>query len=230
MTRIIATSLMFILGAALAAAQTLPMGARTVQASGTATILANPDQATIDVGVVTNATTAQDSAQQNATLTTAVLAALKTVLGSAGTIQTVSYYVTPRYSPAPGQSNVIVGYTTSNTVRVTTVDLTIIGKLIDAGNQAGANFVGNLSFGLQDPDPKVQQALTQATKQAMAHAGAIAAGLGATLGPVVSAQQGSAYTPILVPVATAAGAAVTTPVQTGTVNVSATVTLTAQLQ
>jgi uncharacterized protein YggE len=215
------------LGAASICAQST--STRTVQATGSATVSATPDQAQLDIGVVTNAGTAQDSAQQNATMTTAVLTAVKTVLGSAGTVQTISYNVSPRYSTSPGQSNVIVGYTTTNTVRVTTNDLSIIGKLIDAANQAGANSVGNLSFGLQDPEPKVQQALSTATKQAMAHASAIATGLGATVGPVVSAQQGSAYTPVLVP-SVGAGTAVTTPVQTGTVNVYASVTVTVSLQ
>src|SRR5215471_1732624 len=195
MSRLFATFFVLTLGTAGLAAQTTP---RTVQATGSATLTANPDQAQLDVGVVTNAATAQDSAQQNANLTTAVLTAVKAVLGSAGTVQTVSYYVNPRYSTNPGQSSVIVGYTTSNTVRVTTNDLSILGKLIDAANQAGANSVGGLSFGLQDPEPRVPQALAQATKQAMTHAGAIASGLGATLGPVISAQQASAYTPILV--------------------------------
>jgi uncharacterized protein len=227
MTRTVGILLVLILGAVSVSAQSTPLP-RTVQATGNSTISANPDQATLDVGVVTNAGTAQDSAQQNATMTTAVLTAVKAVLGSAGTVQTVSYSVYPRYSTAPGQTNVIIGYTTSNMVRVTTSDLSIIGKLIDAANQAGANSVGNLSFGLQDPEPKLQQALSAATKQAMTHASAIASGLGATLGPVVNAQQGSAYTPILVG-GVAAGAA-TTPVQTGTVNVYATVTVTVSLQ
>ena len=62
----------------------------------------------------------------------------------------------------------------------------------------------------------------QAAKQATAHAAAIAAGLGSKLGVVMSAQEGSSYTPIAVG---AAGAAVTTPVQTGTVTVYATVTI-----
>ena len=104
-----------------------------------------------------------------------------------------------------GQTPTIIGYTTTNMVRVTTTDLSILGKLIDAANQAGANSVGGLSFGLQDPEPKVQQALTSATKQAMSHAGAIASGLGGTLGPVVTAQEGVAYTPIVVPSAAVGG-------------------------
>jgi uncharacterized protein YggE len=227
MIRQIAT-FVFLCTAASAFAQTSTT-TRTVQATGNATVSTTPDQAQLDVGVVTNAGTAQDSAQQNATMTTAVLTAVKAVLGSAGTVQTVNYTVYPRYSPAPGQSNVIVGYTTTNTVRITSNDLSIIGKLIDAANQAGANSVGNLNFGLQDSEPKVQQALSLATKQAMSHASAIAAGLGATLGAVVNAQQGSAYTPIVLGVPGMAGAA-STPVQTGTVNVYATVTVTVALQ
>jgi len=212
--------------AAALAAQTTTTS-RTVTASGSATIYANPDQAQLQVGVVTQASTAQDSAQQNATQTTAVLTAIKAVLGSSGTVQTVSYTVSPRYTNTNPQT--IVGYSTTNTVQVTTNDLSIIGKLIDASNLAGANSVGNLSFGLQDPEPRVLQALTAATKQALTHAGAMAAGLNATVGPVVSVQQSSAYTPIVTGIAVGAGAA-TTPVQTGTVSVYASVTLTAQLQ
>jgi uncharacterized protein YggE len=196
----------------------------SVQANGSATLTAKPDQAQLDVGVVTNGATAQDASQQNANLSTTVQAALSKVLGSAGTLQTVSYYVSPRYSNSPNQPSVIIGYTASNTVRVTTTDLTQIGLLIDAANQAGANSVGGLSFGLQNPEPLVEQALTLATKQAIAHAAAIAAGLGNKLGAVLSAQEGSSYTPIVVGAASA-GAAVTTPVQTGTVTVYATVTI-----
>ena len=167
--------------AAALLAQTSP-GA--IQAVGSATISVNPDQAQLDVGVVTQGATAQDAGQQNATLTTTVLNALKGVLGTAGTIQTISYSISPRYSTTQGQTSVIIGYTASNTVEVTTTDLSIIGRLIDTANQAGANSVGNLSFGLQNPEPVMEQALGQAAKQAQAHANAIAAGLGAKTGVV----------------------------------------------
>ena len=186
--------------------------APAVQANGSATIAAKPDQAQLDVGVVTNGATAQDASQQNASLSTTVQDASKKVLGAAGTLQTVNYSVFPRYSATPGQPSVIIGYTASNTVRVTTTDLSQIGLLIDAASQAGANSVGGLSFGLQNPEPLVLQALTQATKQATTHAAAIAAGLGAKLGAVISADEGSSYTPLAVGGSATAGVA--TPVQT----------------
>src|SRR5947208_15545905 len=90
----------------------------------------------------------------------------------------------------------ISGYTTTNIARVTTTDLSSVGRLIDAANQAGSNSVGGLSFGLIDPEPLVEQALSQATKRALAHAGAIAAGLGGKAGTVLSAQEGVSYTPL----------------------------------
>jgi uncharacterized protein YggE len=70
--------------------------------------------------------------------------------------------------------------------------------------------------------------LSAATKQAMAHAVAIASGLGGKVGDVVSAQEGSSYSPILAGTGVAAGAS--TPVQTGTVNVYASVTIVVQIQ
>src|SRR5450631_1054212 len=221
MFRMCSSLLLVMASCSATAAQTV---VPSVQANGSATLTAKPNQAQLDVGVVTNGVTAQDASEKNASLSDTVQAALSKVLGSAGTLQTVSYYITPRYSTTPNQPSVIVGYTASNTVRVTTTDLSQIGLLIDAASQAGANSVGGLSFGLQNPEPLVEQALTQATKQATAHAAAIAAGLGGKLGAVISAQEGSSYTPIAVG-APGAGVAVTTPVQTGTVTVYATVTI-----
>ena len=205
-------------------AQTSP-GA--IQAIGSATISVNPDQAQLAVGVVTQGATAQDAGQQNASLSIAVQNALKAVLGTAGTIQTISYSISPRYSTTQGQPSVIIGYTASNTVEATTADLSLIGRLIDTANQAGANSVGNLSFSLQNPEPVMEQALGLAAKQAQAHANAIAAGLGAKTGVVISAQEGASVTPVLVS-GVLAGVA-TTPIQTGTVSVTASVTINVQL-
>jgi uncharacterized protein len=211
------------LAAATLSAQSAP---GTVQASGSATLSVNPDMVRLDISVITQGTTAQQAAQQNATQTTAVINALKQVLGGSGSVQTVSYSVNPRYNNSPGQNDVIVGYTVTNSVRVTSNDLTLPGSLIDTANQAGASNVGGLAFGLQNSDPYIQQALTAAANQAQAHAAAIAAGLGGKTGAVISAQESSSYSPIVAP-GIAAGAQ--TPVLTGTVSVSATVTVTVQL-
>jgi uncharacterized protein YggE len=201
--------------------------ANAISATGSATISVPPDQAQLQVGVVTQATTAQDAAQQNATLTTTVVNAVKQVLGTAGTIQTVGYSVSPRYDNTPGKLSTIIGYQASNTLQVTMTDLSLPGRIIDAANQAGANSVGGLNFGLQNAEPVMQQALSQAAKQALAHAGAIATGLGVRTGAVVSAQEGASVVPYTM--SSAGLAATPTPVETGTVNVTANVTVNVQM-
>jgi uncharacterized protein len=207
-------------GAAVLASQT----AGTIQALGSASLSVQPDEAQLNVSVSTDAATAQQAGQQNATQTTQVLNALKQVLGANGNVQTVGYSINPRYSN--GTNPNVVGYTAVNTVEVTTYDLTLPGPLIDAASGAGATNIGGVTFGLRDPDPTKQQALTAASKQALAHAGAIAAGLGAKVGPVVSAQESATATQIVLAAAPTSG----TPIQTGYVTVSANVTVTVQLQ
>ncbi len=193
----------------------------SIQANGSATINVNPDQAQLTVGVTTQAPTAQSAADQNAAKTNAVIEALKAVLGGSGTIQTVNYSVYPNYNTG----SVLVGYTVTNTLQVVTADLTLPGPLIDAGNRAGATNVGGLSFGLRDADPFRQQMLTQAGKQALAHAAAIASGLGVKTGAILSASEGASVTPYTGGI----GVAASTPILTGTVSVTATVSVSIQL-
>lgn len=212
--------LVVLAGTAVLPAQT----AGTIQALGSATLSVQPDQAQLTVSVSSDATTAQQAAQQNSTSTNALLNALNQVLGANGLIQTIAYSVYPRYSTGGNPS--IIGYTATNTVQITMYDLNLPGKLIDAASQSGASSIGSLSFGLRDPDPTKQQALTAAAKQALAHAAAIAAGLGAKAGPVISAQESSSSSPVLVGIAASAS----TPIQTGYVTVTASVTITVQLQ
>jgi uncharacterized protein YggE len=207
--------------AATLSAQSIAAG--SIQASASASISVQPDQATLTAGVVTQAATAQDAANQNATATTAMIKALTGVLGTNGTVETISYSLSPRYSNSTNQPPVIVGYTVTNTVQVTTNNLNLVGPLIDAANQAGGNNIGGPNFGLQNPEPTLQQALAAASKKALAHASAIATGLGAKTGSMISAQEGTQITPVVTGAPTATSG---TPIQTGTVSVSATVTVT----
>jgi uncharacterized protein len=194
-----------------------------IRAVGSASVSIKPDQAQIQLAVVTTAATAQDASNQNANQVTAVLAALGTVLGPNANIKTLSYSLTPNYNNPQNAPPVLTGYTASNTVMVTLTDLSLIGKVIDTGIQAGANRVQGLQFGLQDDQPSRAQALKLATAQAKAHADAMASGLGLHTGAAISIQEGSAVS--VTPVVRAAAAQATTPVETGVVDVQATVTL-----
>ena len=208
-----------------AQAQTPPRRA-VVVAAGQGTVSVQPDEAKVQFSVVTQAVTASDAASQNATQVTGVLAALRSVLGPSANLRTLSYSLNPNYSN--GNQPILIGYTATNTVQVTLSDLSLIGKVIDTGIQAGANRVQGLQFDLKDDQPTRAQALKLATVQAKAHADAMASGLGLKTGAAISIQEGFATTVPPVRLGTAAPTA-TTPVETGTVDVTATVTLEVEL-
>jgi uncharacterized protein YggE len=220
MLRILAPALFFL---ALGNAQPQP---QTVQAIGNATVSGQPDQVKVDIGVTTTATTAQDASAQNATQMTAVFNQIRQVLGPAADIKTIGYSITPNYRTTSGQPPVLTGYTATNTVEVTAGDSASIVKVIDSVSQVGATNIQSLRFSIADDTPLRLQALSAAGKQALGHAQAIAAGLGLKVGVVIAALEGASVTPI---VGIAPGAAQATPVEPGLVNVSATVTITAQL-
>ena len=196
-----------------------------IQATGSASVNVTPDQATFTIGVVTQASTVQEASSQNAAQAGSMIASLNGVVGKSGTVQTIGYSVTPRYSNSNPPN--ITGYTATNTVQVVTNDLARLGLIIDTGNQQGGNNISGISFSVEKPDPYVQQALGLAAKQALAHAAAIASGLGAKTGNVLSAQEGSSVIPYRTELA--AASANITPIQPGTVAVSATVNVSVQL-
>lgn len=206
-----------------AAAQT----PNSIQATGTATRNVRPDMAMLNIGVVTQAATAAAAADQNAATTDAVIKALQGVLATTGTVETLYYSINPRYTSS-GATQTLVGYVVTNTLKVTTNDVNRVGRLIDAGNGAGANSVAGPFYGLQNPEPEVQLALAAAARQAVAHAAAIASGLGTRAGSVISAEEGSIVRPID---GSREGSATSTatPIQTGSVSVTATVTVTVAL-
>ncbi len=199
-----------------------------VRGIGQASVSATPDKATVDLAVETRAATAQDAASQNATITSTVLSTVQAILGQADTIHTLNYSLSPVYTyPSAGGPGILTGFSVSNTVEVDTGNLGLAGKIIDTGIQAGATRVQGLTFGLKDSEPTRQQALQLATIQARAHASTMVAAAGLKLGNVISIVEGMTSAPV--GMTTTAGAGVATPIQPGSVSVTATVTIDFQI-
>lgn len=204
----------------------------SVQATGEAVIQTKPDQAKLNIGVVTQAPTAQAAAAQNATQLQATLDKLHATLGTAGEIRTSGYSLNPNYQyPRDGGQPTINGYTANNTVEVTTSDLAGLGKLIDVVVAGGANRIQGVQFTVKNEAPARAQALGEAVREARGNAEAMAAAMGMHLGRVLLLEQGNpgVIRPVVRQFAAAATAA-PTPIEPGTVEVRATVTLTIALQ
>ncbi len=204
--------------------RTPPPFIRTI---GEATVKARPDQMRVDVGVVTQASTAQAAGSQNAARVEAVLRELRRVAGPNAEIRTAGYALEPNYrAPKPGGAPEISGYTARNTVEVTTGDLAGAGALIDAAMQAGANNIQRLEFTLKDRRAARAQALREAALRARADAETIAAALGVKIVRVLAAEEGGEppIRPMMMGMARMEAAA-PTPIEPGTVDVRATVSL-----
>jgi uncharacterized protein YggE len=196
---------------------------RTIRASGDAQISVAPDMARVQVAVVTRAATADEASAANATRTTAVINAIRQIIGATGEVRTAYYNVTPYSEGNPPRQ---AGFQVTNSVAATVYNIGLAGRVVDAAIAAGANRVDTVSLGLRDDDPVVVQALRAAGQRARARAEAIAQGLGLAIGRVLHADEGATVRPVVAVERTALGAAAaSTPIEAGTLTVSAAVTV-----
>jgi uncharacterized protein YggE len=216
------------------AQQTPPSPVSSIRVTGDAQVTAKPDRVQIDIGVTTRAAQSQEAASQNARQVDAVLAAVRKATGPAVVLKTISYSLNPTYQyHSNGEEPTITGYSAANVVQVTLDDLAKIGTVIDSATLAGANHVQGIQFTLRDQDAVRAEALRQAATRARAQADVLAAALGLKVVRVLSVEENS---PRVVPVRAYMGApragasAVTaTPVEAGTLEVTADVMLTVEV-
>jgi uncharacterized protein YggE len=201
-------------------------GPPTVRASGEATVTVAPDEARINIGVVTQAPTAEAAGAENARRAEAVVTRLRALLGASGEVKTINYSISPNYDYQAKAPPVITGYTANNTVQVRIDHLEDTGKVIDAVTQNGANAINGIQFMLKDDRAVRAEALGKAAEQAKTNAEAIASALGLEVTGVVSAETGEAVTPRPIYTMMATQARASTPVSPGTIDVHATVTVT----
>jgi uncharacterized protein YggE len=163
-----------------------------IQATGEATLSVKPDQALIDIGVVTEAPTAVAAAAQNAKQSDRLLSDLRRILGENGQLRTTSYSVRPNFKyPKPGAAIALAGYIATNVVTVVLENLGQVGKTIDLATESGANAIRALDYRLKDPQAIRAQALRDAAARAKASADAIASGLGLRVVKVISVEEGA---------------------------------------
>jgi uncharacterized protein YggE len=206
----------------------------SITVGGEALIAVEPDQAQIEIGVTSEARTAPDASRDNAERLARVLAEVKTLVGADGEARTSGYTLAPQFRYPQGGKPEIVGYLVQNSIRVKTKKLDAVGKLIDAAMRAGANNVNRMLFTLQDEESVRLEALRKAARQAKAKAEGIAAALGLKVVRIAAVAEGDRsaqplYRPVPLARAGAMAASAPTPVEPGTVEVRASVTLTAEV-
>jgi uncharacterized protein len=205
---------------------------RTLQVNAVGTVLRAPDRAVVQLAVETLAETAAEASTRNAATMEQVLAALRRAGVPDARIRTTRIELHPRYDHRrPEGPPLLVGYQAVNQVMVRLDELALVGRVVDAGVQAGANRVAGIQFEISDPEAAYHEALDEAIGRAAAEAARIAAALGEPLGPALHVASGRTGppTPMLRRGMAEFDMAAATPVQPGELEVTATVSITYRL-
>jgi uncharacterized protein YggE len=200
----------------------------SIRVTGRATLNVQPEQASVDVGVVTEATDAKDAARLNAEKLDAVLKALRNAIPGAK-LETISYSLNPVYQYPERAAPVLSGYSATNVVRVKEVALEKVGEVVDAATSSGANSVSNIAFGLKDETAAKARALRDAAIDAKAKSEALADALGVQVLGILSVTEGEPDVVRPMPMYRQAEMAMAdapqTPIEAGPIEVRASVTL-----
>lgn len=210
-------------GASSAATADAPTG---ITVAGTGAVTAAPDTATVGFGVLTRGRTAVEALNANGAEARRMIAALVAAGIDRTDLRTDVVSLSPQTSE-DGES--IVGYTAVNSVTAKLRKLERVGAVIDAAVAAGANQVSGPALESSDREKLYRKALEAAVADAREKAQSLAAASGRSLGRVQNVVESSYNAPVAME-AKATDAAAPTPIEPGTQEIQAVVTVTFALQ
>ena len=158
-------------------------GGITVVGQGTA--YGQPDQATVVVGVESFAASVAEATTQNQTTLDAVMAALTAAGIAAEDIQTTNYSLYAEQTYGENGPTGIAGYRVSNQVNVKIRDIALVGDVLAAVTEAGANAIYGVNFSVADPAALEAEARALAMQDAANRAASLAELGSVSLGEVV---------------------------------------------
>jgi uncharacterized protein len=199
-----------------------------ITVTGVGTVKSVPDEAQISVGVRTEGATANETLAENSSRMERLIAALKAAGVSKKDIRTEDVSIWPRYDSEgkPGD-----GYTARNSVTATIRDLGKAGAVIDAATRSGANEVSGPMLSSSAREQLEAKALQAAVRSARAKAEALADAAGVALGKVKAMNEGlqGAPEPYFAAARMAATVEKNVPIEPGTEEIQATVSVTFEI-
>ena len=136
---------------------------RSISVTGVGEVKAQPDMATITIGVRTENKDLVPAQQENKNRMNDVFEVLKQLNIDEKDIKTVNYNVYPeqQYDPK-NNTSYLRAYVVTNNVEVTVRDLDILGLAIDQVTAKNANLIHNIRFGLSNQEELRNKALEMA--------------------------------------------------------------------
>jgi hypothetical protein len=208
----------------------------TLTVTGEATVSVAPDRAIVRLGAFAEAEDADEAQSQVNETVADITAAIRALEIEGVTIQTQNLSLAPRYGDRRDRSGdrQITGYRANLTIAVTVDTIDRAGDIVDAALDEGANTLQGISFTLRDDAEATRDALRQAVQDARTKAEAIAGALGQPLANLLEARETTAQPSRPIPMQGRAmmemsSAAAPTPIETGELDVSASIQLTYRL-
>lgn len=170
-----------------------PALADSMTLTGTGTVRAAPDMATINTGVTTQGETAREALDANTAAMEDLVAALREAGLQDRDIQTSNFSVNPVYVYSDARDDAgytrpprIQGYEVANTVTIIVRDLDGLGTVLDQAVTVGANTINGISFDVDDPTELETEARELAVADALAKAQTYARAAQVRLGSIES--------------------------------------------
>jgi uncharacterized protein YggE len=213
------------------------MPVRTVTVSANAQTTVAPDLATVSFSEVTIGADPVKIEADNATQMNAAISFVKQQGVDSNDIATTDYNLSPNYNylPKTGKTS-IVSYTITETETVKIRDFTKIPTLLAGLANLGVNQIGQVSFSIEDPDSHLATARNEAFTKAQLKAEQMAADNGVQLGEIVNFTESTngvepfpVYNEMSAPAATM-GSAVAPTIESGTQQLTDTVSITYAIQ
>ena len=203
---------------------------RAITVTGQGQVFAEPDMATVNVGVTHQDRDAEEAMLRASRGAAQVIGQLQGLGIEGRDMQTSTVSLSPVWNNRNSSSEPprITGFVANISVTVRVRDLPILGMVLDAVVSDGANQLGGIQFGFQDPDPLMEQARREAVANGRAKAMVLADAAGVNLGPLqsLSEQGGVRPQPMMMEMA-ARDASV--PIAAGELSLSASVSMVYQI-
>lgn len=177
-------------GTATAAAEEGPR----ITVAGVGEARAEPDMATLRIGVETRGREADLAVAENSDTTAALIETLRGAGLTGDAVQTVGFSIHPLYERATSTGSPrgprISGFSVENSILARIDEIDRVGPVLDAVAVNGATRIDSLTFGLKDRSAPMAEARADAVAEARAAAEAFAAAAGMALGPILEIHSG----------------------------------------
>ena len=203
----------------------------TIQVTGTGSVQAKPDTASISIGVSTEDGNAQNAVSRNNAATAKVISELEAAAIEKKDLKTSNFSAYPQYRTEGSDKHAVVTYRASNTVTVTVLNLDKVGDILTKAVAAGSNQISGPNFSVSDPEKYLAEARKKAVENAIAKASVYANAAGLKLGSILSMVEEGAAAPVYGPRSAAfSAAAAPVPVEAGEESIQARILLVVELK